>query len=145
MVKSISTNVKRVIIARMEKGEDVLKTIETVASNHDIKTGQLTLIGAIAGARLGYFDTHSNEYVENTAKENLEVVSCMGDITTLNDGSLVVHAHLIAADDKGNCHGGHLLPGCKVSVTIELVIFETEDEIKRSRDEQTGLNLMDIK
>jgi predicted DNA-binding protein with PD1-like motif len=145
MVQSIATNVRRVIIAKMEKGEDVLKTIEMVASNHGVKTGQLTLIGAIEGARLGYFDTHSHEYVEISTEENLEVVSCMGDITTLDDGSLVVHAHMIAADDKGTCHGGHLLPGCKVSVTIELVIFETDDEIKRARDERTGLNLMDIK
>ena len=145
MVQSIATNVKRVIIARMEKGEDILKTIEVVASNHGVKTGQLTLIGAIEGAHLGYFNTHSLEYVDFTVEEDLEVVSCMGDITTLDDGSLVVHAHLIAADEKGTCYGGHLLQGCKVSVTIELVIFETEDEIKRARDDRTGLNLMDIK
>ena len=145
MVRSIATKVKRVIIAKMEKGEDVIKTIEKVASDHGIRTGQLTLIGAIEGARLGYFNRHSLEYVEFTVDEDLEVVSCMGDITTLDDGSLVVHAHMIAADDMGTCHGGHLLPGCKVSVTIELVIFETEDEIKRALDDATGLNLMDIK
>ena len=145
MVRSIATNVKRVVIARMEKGEDVIKTIEAVATSHGIKTGQLTLIGAIEGARLGYFNTHSLEYMEFKVDEDLEVVSCMGDITTMDDGSLVVHAHLIAADEKGTCYGGHLLPGCKVSVTIELVIFETEDEIKRARDAHTGLNLMDIK
>jgi predicted DNA-binding protein with PD1-like motif len=144
MVHSIATKVKRVIMAKMEKGEDVIKTIEKVAVDHGVKTGQLTLIGAIEGARLGYFNRHSLEYVEFTVDEDLEVVSCMGDIATMDDGSLVVHAHMIAADDKGNCHGGHLFPGCKVSVTIELVIFETEDEIKRARDDSTGLNLMDI-
>ena len=145
MVRSIATKVKRVIIAKMEKGEDVIKTIEKVASDHGVRTGQLTLIGAIEGARLGFFNRHSLEYVEFTVDEDLEVVSCMGDITTMQDGTLVVHAHMIAADEKGDCHGGHLLPGCKVSVTIELVIFETEDEIKRARDDSTGLNLMDIK
>ena len=145
MVRSIATKVKRVIIAKMEKGEDVIKTIEKVASDHAVRTGQLTLIGAIEGARLGFFNRHSLEYVEFTVDEDLEVVSCMGDITTMQDGTLVVHAHMIAADEKGDCHGGHLLPGCKVSVTIELVIFETEDEIKRARDDSTGLNLMDIK
>ena len=99
MVRSVTTNVKRVIIARLEKGEDVLKTIEAVALEHGVKTGQLTLIGAIEGAHLGYFNTHSLEYQDFIVDADLEVVSCMGDITTMEDGNLVIHAHMIAADD----------------------------------------------
>ena len=46
--------------------------------------------------------------------------------------------------EAGKCYGGHLMKGCKVSVTIELVITETTADLSRARDERTGLNLLDI-
>lgn len=143
MVRSIQTEAKRVIFSRMEPGEDVLETIETVAAEYGIESGQVSLIGAISGAKLGYFHLEANEYRDFTVDEDVEVVSCMGNISTL-DGKAMVHAHMIVADEAGKCYGGHLMPGCKVSVTIELVIMETTAEVTRARDEKTGLNLLNI-
>ncbi len=143
MVRSIQTQTNRVIFARMEPGEDVHETIETVAAEYGIKSGQVSLIGAISGATLGYFHIKANEYRDFTIDEDVEVVSCIGNISTLN-GKSMVHAHMIVADETGKCYGGHLMPGCRVSVTIELVIIETAEELTRVRDERTGLNLLNI-
>lgn len=143
MVRSIQTEIKRVIFAKMEPGEDVLGAIEEVARKHGVRSGQLSLIGAISQAKLGYFHRESAEYRDFTVDEDVEVVSCIGDIST-HEGNQVVHAHMIVADETGNCWGGHLLPGCTVSVTIELVIIETEIELIRKRDDMTGLNLIHI-
>jgi predicted DNA-binding protein with PD1-like motif len=127
----------------MEPGEDVLETIEKVAKTHNIVSGQLMLIGAIAGAKLGYFDLESKSYKHFSVDEDVEVVSCMGNISK-HEESLVVHAHMIVADDKGKCYGGHLLPGCTVSVTIELFINEVEANLRRSKDATTDLNLLSL-
>jgi predicted DNA-binding protein with PD1-like motif len=143
MVRSIQTEIKRVIFAKMEPGEDVLGAIEDVARKHGVQSGQLSLIGAISQAKLGYYHRESAKYRDFTVDEDVEVVSCIGDIST-HEGNLVVHAHMIVADEKGKCWGGHLLPGCTVSVTIELVIIETEIELIRKRDDMTGLNLLHI-
>jgi predicted DNA-binding protein with PD1-like motif len=143
MVRSIQTEIKRVIFAKMEPGEDVLGSIEEVARKHGVQSGQLSLIGAISQAKLGYYHRESAKYRDFTVDEDVEVVSCIGDIST-HEGNLVVHAHMIVADEKGKCWGGHLLPGCTVSVTIELVIIETEIELIRKRDDMTGLNLLHI-
>ena len=143
MVRSIQTEIKRVIFAKMEPGEDVLGAIEEVARKHGVQSGQLSLIGAISQAKLGYFHRESAEYRDFSVVEDVEVVSCIGDIST-HEGNLVVHAHMIVADEKGKCWGGHLLSGCTVSVTIELVIIETEMELIRKRDDMTGLNLLHI-
>ncbi len=143
MVRSTQTEAKRVIFSRMESGEDVLETIEVVAAEYGVKSGQVNLIGAISGAKLGYFDLKANEYRDFFVDENVEVVSCMGNISTL-DGKPLVHAHMIVADETGKCYGGHLMQGCKVSVTIELVIMETSMELTRAQDERTGLNLLNI-
>ncbi|MGD9395195.1 MAG: DNA-binding protein [Candidatus Thorarchaeota archaeon] len=131
------------IFARMYPGEDVLESIETVAKKQGVRSGQLSLIGAVSKAKLGYFHREAVEYREFTVDEDVEVVSCMGNIAT-HEGKLVVHAHMIVADEAGKCWGGHLLPGCEVSVTIELVIIETELELIRKRDDKTGLNLLHI-
>ena len=143
MVRSIQTEIKRVIFARMNPGEDVLKTIEIVAKEHEVKSGQLSLIGAVSRAKLGYFHRKSMKYRDFTVNEDVEVVSCIGDIST-HEGNLVIHAHMIVADENGKCWGGHLMAGCEVSVSIELVIIETEIELIRARDDATGLNLLQI-
>jgi predicted DNA-binding protein with PD1-like motif len=127
----------------MEPGEDVLETIEAVAAEHGVKSGHVSMIGAISGAKLGYFHLEANEYRNFTINEDVEVVSCMGNISILN-GKPMVHAHMIVSDEAGKCYGGHLMKGCKVSVTIELVIIETETDLTRARDERTGLNLLNI-
>lgn len=145
MVCSIDTQAKRMIVARMEPGEDILATIETIADSHKIKSGQLTLIGAVSKAHLGYFNREALEYRSFTIDEDLEVVSGMGNISRLHDNSVVVHAHIIVSDEKGKCYGGHLMRGCEVSVTIELVIQEMAADLKRAQDTFTGLNLLDLK
>ncbi len=143
MVRSIQTGIKRVIFARMDPGEDVLEVIEAVAVEHGVRSGQLSLIGAISKAKLGYFHRGAAEYKHFTVDEDVEVVSCIGDIST-HDGDIVVHAHIVVADETGKCWAGHLMKGCEVSVTIELVIIETEIELIRKRDDVTGLNLLHI-
>lgn len=141
MVQIVETKAKRIIVARMEPGEDVLETVEVVAKTHGVSAGHLSLIGAIAGAKLGYFDLESKTYKHFSVDEDVEVVSCMGNIS-MHDNAMVVHAHMIVADENGRCYGGHLLPGCRVSVTIELFITEVEQALERKKDPNTGLNLL---
>jgi predicted DNA-binding protein with PD1-like motif len=128
----------------MDPGDDILKTIQRVAQEHNVRSGQITLIGAVSRAKLGYFDREEGEYKDFLIERDLEVVSGMGNISRLSDDSIVVHAHLVVSDEEGRCWGGHLMEGCEVSVTIELVIIETTAELRRAKDEMTGLNLLDI-
>ncbi len=132
----------RVVIARLEPEEDILHSIEKVATEKNIQSGYLSMIGAVAGVHLGYFDREEKNYKDFTVDEDLEIVSGTGNITKY-DNNYVIHAHLIAADQTGRCYGGHLLEGCKVSVTIELIITEIP-ELIRSIDEVTGLKLLGI-
>ncbi len=144
MVRTLSTNIKGAIFARMYPGEDLIKTIEKVAIENDVRSGQLSLIGAVSTAKLRWFNRTTGEYNEFVVNRDTEIVSCMGNIARTRDGGLVVHAHMIVADEDGTCYGGHLAPGCEVSVVAELIIIEMEQEIFRVKDEVTGLGLMDL-
>ncbi|TFG27452.1 DNA-binding protein [Candidatus Thorarchaeota archaeon] len=138
----VTSNTGRVVVVRLEPGEDIFKSIEKIVSDNKILSGQLSLIGAVSKVHLGYFDRHEKVYKDFVIDEDLEVVSCVGNISRLNDG-YVVHAHLVASDVNGKCYAGHLMEGCEVSVTIEIVITEFA-EMTRTRDESTGLNLLNL-
>jgi predicted DNA-binding protein with PD1-like motif len=132
----------RVVIARLEPGDDILHSIENVAEERRLVSAYISMIGAVSRVHLGYFDREKKEYKDFTIEEDLEIVSGIGNISR-HEGKYIVHVHIVAADETGRCYGGHLLEGCEVSVTIELVISEVT-ELKRSRDGLTGLNLLDI-
>ncbi|MGY5854348.1 MAG: DNA-binding protein [Candidatus Thorarchaeota archaeon] len=141
MVRAFQTQAEKTIIARLEPGEDILNAIMDLAIKHKIQSGQVSFIGAISKARIGYFDRETREYQEIAIDRDLEVVSGMGNIAVLDDGNVVVHAHLVVADNEGICYGGHLMQDCTVSVTIELIITQYAGTLCRGRDETTGLNL----
>ncbi|MHA1577155.1 MAG: PPC domain-containing DNA-binding protein, partial [Candidatus Thorarchaeota archaeon] len=122
----------KVIVVRLEPGEDILKSIEKVVVENSLQSGHLSLIGAVSKVHLGYFDMEAKVYRDFTIEEDLEIVSCVGNISRLKEG-YVVHAHIVASDVNGKCYAGHLMEGCKVSVTIEIVITEFP-EMRRARD-----------
>ena len=145
MADIIETKENRVIIARMKPGEDLLQTAIKTVEEKNIMSGSLQMIGAVSGVNLGYFDVKEKKYKNFQVNEDLEVVSCMGNVSRLQNGEIVVHAHMIVADSTGRCYGGHLLEGCQVSVTIELFIHETVDTLTRKEDHEFGLNLLALK
>jgi predicted DNA-binding protein with PD1-like motif len=132
----------RVLIARLEPGEDILHSIEKIAMENKVRSGHLSMIGAVSRIHLGYFDREEKVYKDFKVMEDLELVSGIGNIAKY-DNTLIIHVHLVAADETGKCYGGHLLEGCEVSVTTELVIVEIP-ELKRAVHDLTGLKLLDI-
>lgn len=72
----------------------------------------------------------------------LEIVSVTG---TLSDTTM--HVHMSVSDSSGKTTGGHLVAGCKVFTTIELVILNLSDEwtFDRKTDEQTTYLELDPK
>jgi len=144
MVTTKSTRAVKTIIARLDPGEDILETLEDLVMENNVRAGHLMLIGAISGATLGYFDIHKKEYKSFTISEDLEVTSCSGNIAFTEDGTPVVHAHMVVGDKNGKSYSGHLMKGCKVSVTIEVVLTVLDGELSRAADSRFGLNLLKL-
>lgn len=67
--------------------------------------------------------------------ENMEVISLSG---TLTKGHL--HAHISAINGNMQVIGGHLMEGCIVNTTMEIVIQDFSDQYNNERkyDETTG-------
>ncbi|MFW9953180.1 MAG: PPC domain-containing DNA-binding protein [Candidatus Thorarchaeota archaeon] len=144
MVSIQKTRTIKTVVARMVPGEDILETLEDLAKKLEIRAGYLMLIGAISGATLGYFDLEKKQYKSFIIDKDLEVTSCIGNIAVGRDGNPIVHAHIVVADEQGKSFSGHLMRGCRVSVTIEVILTILDGKLERAPDSTSGLNLLNL-
>lgn len=138
-MKIAEAELKKTIFARLLEDEDLLAAIASTSDENGVNAGFFFLIGTLKKAVLGFFK--KGEYLPIEKTGPLEIVSCIGNISMRED-ELVVHGHLAVSDDKGHVFGGHLLRGCKVDVTAELVVVQAEDgSLKREFDPVRNLHL----
>lgn len=138
---------KRVIIARLFKGEDILQSIENLVVKYNIKGGMVAGIGAVEKATLKFFNVGTKKYEFHKIEEELEVTSLVGNISWRKDvqeKQPVVHIHLNLGKKDLSVIGGHCDTPTIVSATLEVYIYETDDVIQRSHDDLTDLVLLDL-
>ena len=76
-------------------------------------------------------------------REGDEVLALVGDIAVQEDGGKKVHAHVVLGRRDGSACGGHLL-AAKVRPTLEVILTESPNYLRRVHDRETGLALIRI-
>lgn len=141
-MKSVEAEAGKIIFARLFEDEDLLEAITQTAEKGRIKAGFFVLIGTLKKAKMGFF--HKGRYQLIEMAGPLEIVSCMGNIST-KEGEPHVHVHIAVSNRKGEVFGGHVLSGCIIAATGELVLIEAVDvELQRKLDEKTQLYLWSV-
>ena len=128
-----------VIIARIDKGEEILEQLKAIAINENIKLASINALGAINDFTIGVYKTDEKKYYSNSFKGYYEIVSLTGTINTM-DGEYYAHLHMSVGNEKGEAFGGHLNRAV-VSATCEMVITVIDGKVDRVYDEETGLNV----
>jgi len=131
---------QREFLCNIPYDSDLLLSLKELANVLKIKSGIFTFIGALKTACLFYYVQNEKKFEKNVFDGPVEIVSGMGNIATF-EGDIVVHAHLVIADRKGNCYGGHLTEGSKV-FACEVYLRELSPAVSRKYDSLTGLNLL---
>jgi predicted DNA-binding protein with PD1-like motif len=130
----------RVFFFRLFEDEDLAEAIKKRVEESGIKAGFFLLIGTLKNAVLGYYK--GGQYKAIRIEGPLEIASCMGNIAVDEKGELIVHAHVVVSNEKGEAFGGHLMKDSYVGATAELVIVEAGGvNLQRALDEKTGLKL----
>lgn len=127
------------IIARIDKGEEILTTIKEISLKENIKLASVRALGATDEFTVGVYKVDEKKYYANEFKGYFEIVSLTGTINTM-DGEFYTHIHMSAGNDKGEVFGGHLNKAI-VSATCEMVIDIIDGRVDRKYDEETGLNV----
>jgi hypothetical protein len=132
--------VGKMYFARILEGEDLAEAIKKRLEETGIKAGIFFLIGSLKEAALGYYK--EGQYKSIRLDGPLEIASCMGNIAVDEKGEVIVHAHLVVSDEKGEAFGGHLMKDSHVGATAELVVIEGVGvNLLKVFDEKTKLRL----
>ena len=122
-------------------GDEVASGLNSFAAAHKVTAASFTAIGALEDVDLGYFDWAKKDYVKLPVREQVEVLSLIGDVSEKEGGGVQVHAHIVVGRSDGSTRGGHLLRG-HVRPTLEVVLTESPAHLKRRHDAESGLSLI---
>jgi hypothetical protein len=142
-LKSTEIAVGRVIVAKIEPNEDLFDAIKELIKKHKIKSGLINVIGALKQFTIGYFDIEKKKYNFKTFDEDIELISCMGNIA-FKDNEPIIHLHVSVGKDDYSIIGGHLGQPSVVSITAEVYIYEINQTLTRANDPQFDLSLLDL-
>ncbi len=139
-MKSYPFTAERVLLARLNRGDDLLASLTALCETHGVQAGAIHAIGAVEQAVIGYYDQQAGRYDSLPFRRGMEIVNLQANVS-IKDGAPFVHAHITLGDADGRCVGGHLMPGTIVfACEIQLRIFEGEAPV-RGPDAATGLAL----
>ena len=118
---------------RLKSGQDLFSAIEAFVQKENIEAGCiLSGVGSLTHFTLRFADQEA--HTEGDGR--FEIVSITGTVSV--HGS---HLHISIADEQGKTLGGHLVPGCRIYTTAEIVLAVFEDVIyKREFAEDSGYN-----
>ncbi len=118
------------IAIRLTPGQDVLQALHNVVKLHNITAGWLsTCVGSLTAYNIRF----ANQPTGAAGTGHYEIVSLVGTLSI--NGS---HIHISISDSTGHTIGGHLLAGCKVYTTAEIVLqYTTKYTFERKEDGTT--------
>ena len=115
---------------RLKPGEDIKQSLQEFVRKNSIKAGWIaTCVGSLTTYNIRFANQQEG------AKNNgyFEIVSLVGTLSV--NGS---HIHISLADGAGKTIGGHLLDGCMVYTTAEIVLQEANElQFTREMDGST--------
>lgn len=106
---------------RLKPGADLFDSIEVFVKERGIEAGcVLSCVGSLTHAVLRLADRETyNDY-----EGHFEIVSITGTVSV--HGS---HIHIAISDSDGATVGGHLVSGCRIYTTAEIVLLELDDVV----------------
>ncbi|MDF0601881.1 DUF296 domain-containing protein [Psychromarinibacter sp. C21-152] len=121
----------RFVALRLQPGDDLRRALEAAFAAAPETAGFVAAcIGSLTGARLRPAGRDDPLAVPGP----LEIVALSGTLSA--EGP---HLHLAVSDAEGRMTGGHLLPGCTVRTTAEIVLGLTSAvAFRRADDPRTG-------
>ena len=105
---------------RLHPGDDLLECLAAYVKANSLRAAfVVTCVGSLTNARLRF----ANKPHATELSGHFEIVSLVGTFA----GDAGAHLHASISDGDGRVIGGHILPGCLVYTTAEVVLGEALD------------------
>lgn len=128
----------QVWVLRLGPGQDLRRELEEFARVKGLRAAfVVSAVGSLREVRLRL----ANQSDASEFPGPVEIVSLGGTLSP--EGP---HLHLSVSDSTGRTLGGHLVPGCLVYTTAEIVLGEARDlEFGRPVDPATGYGELEVR
>ena len=122
---------------RLLPGQDLKNELDRLIENKNIEAAcVVTCAGSLARATLRF----ANQELATELNGHFEIVSLTGTLS--KHGS---HCHISLSDEYGRTYGAHLLEGCEIYTTAEIVIGVLPNvRFSRILDARTGYPELEI-
>jgi hypothetical protein len=126
----------------LDTGDEVIGELGNFVREQEVEAASLTAIGAFSRAVLGYFQWETKQYKKIAVGEQVEVLSLLGDVAVGDQGP-TLHLHAVLGKADGSVVGGHLIEAY-VRPTLEVILIQPPSYLRKRKDPETGLALIDI-
>ena len=126
----------------LDTGDEVIGELGKFVREQEVEAASLTAIGAFSRAVLGYFQWETKQYKKIPVGEQVEVLSLLGDVAVGDQGP-TLHLHAVLGKADGSVIGGHLIEAY-VRPTLEVILIQPPSYLRKRKDPETGLALIDI-
>ena len=125
-------------VFRLHRGCDLYESIRSYCLEHHIQAGYVAAcVGCVTKATIRSADGATI----HTLEERLEIVSLTGTISEKR-----CHLHISFSREDLSVVGGHLMPGCRINTTAEVVLCELDAfSFGKVFDPETGYNELEIR
>lgn len=122
---------------RLKPGQDLKKELQDFCLIQKIQAAVvISGVGSLKTATLRFADAKTSASLRGP----FEIVSLTGTL-----GAEGLHLHIALSDAQGQVLGGHLMQGCAIHTTAEIVLLEdTALRFKRVLDSETGYKELQI-
>jgi predicted DNA-binding protein with PD1-like motif len=120
-----------------DPGDDPVSLLADFAAEYKIGSAHISGIGGFSDVTLAFFDLKEKQYKPIPIREQVEVMSLLGNIA-LYEGKSRMHLHCIVGKRDGSTMGGHLLEA-HVRPTLEVFVTAYAEPMFRTLDPGTNL------
>ena len=121
----------KMICKRLRRGDDLLRSIEKIAEEEQLELAViLSAVGCVSRACV----RDASGVTVRDIKEDCEIVSATGTVSRKR-----CHIHVSFSKEDLSTVGGHLMEGCIINTTCELVLGVVDGwHCGVEQDEETG-------
>jgi predicted DNA-binding protein with PD1-like motif len=115
-------------------GTEAIAAISDFVVQNHIPLANFQGLGACTDAVLAYYDPLTHAYQKTAYKQQMEIVSLIGNAAPTPGNGAGIHAHMGVAFADGTMHGGHLFEA-HVSPTLEVELTASPVAVHRAFNE----------
>jgi predicted DNA-binding protein with PD1-like motif len=98
---------------RLERGSDLLKSLNEAAVELGLEGATLQVVGAVEALKVAFYRQDTKEYETHEFDAPHEISGGVGNVS-LKEGKPFVHIHVTGSGADGRAVAGHLVEGTRV-------------------------------